>query len=180
MTLDIKQWAIAAFTLCTLAACTGIPSGVEAVPSVDPERYVGSWYEIVRLDHSFERGLNRVTADYSKNADGSIKVVNRGFNPEKNAWQSAEGKALFIDPLNRNNTRTGRLKVSFFGPFYSSYNIIELDTEQYQYAMICGPNKSYFWILARTPQLDKAVLDRLLGKAKALGFATEALIYVKH
>lgn len=175
----MKKWCLL-LSLLMVNACTGIPEGVQAVPSIHPKRYLGTWYEIVRLDHSFERGLEKVTATYTQNDDGSIKVLNRGYDPEKNAWERAEGKALFIDPANPDQTRTGRLKVSFFGPFYSSYNIIDLDTDQYQYAMIAGPNHDYFWVLSRNPKSDKAVLDRLLSKAKRFGFATEQLIYVKH
>jgi apolipoprotein D and lipocalin family protein len=172
-----KWWGVAC-ALCALTACTGIPKGVEAVPAVSPERYLGTWYEIARLDHSFERGLEKVTATYTANPDGSIKVINTGYDPEKRNWERAEGKAIFIDDANNDQTRTGRLKVSFFGPFYSSYNIIDLDIEHYQYAMVCGPNKSYFWILSRTPTMDKDKLDSLVRKAKSLGFQTDQLIYV--
>lgn len=169
-----------AFALHALSACTGIPNGLEAVPAINPDRYLGTWYEIARLDHSFERGLEKVIATYTANPDGSIKVINTGYDPEKKNWKSAEGKAIFIDDVNKDQTRTGRLKVSFFGPFYSSYNIIDLDIEHYQYAVVCGPNKSYFWILSRVPNLDQKKLDRLIQKAKNLGFKTDQLIYVKH
>ncbi|MEQ1531638.1 MAG: lipocalin family protein, partial [Methylococcales bacterium] len=137
-------------------------------------------YEIARLDHTFERGLEQVTATYSQKENGSIKVINRGFNTEKKVWKEAEGKAYFIDPANADGSRTGKLKVSFFGPFYGAYNIIELDKTDYRYVMICGPDNSYLWILSRTPQLDDTVKQTLVAKAKSLGFATDKLIFVTH
>jgi apolipoprotein D and lipocalin family protein len=158
-----------------LSACTGLPEGVEAVSDVDLDRYLGSWYEIARLDHSFERGLSRVTADYSRREDGGIKVVNRGFNVETAEWQEAEGRAYPVgDPTE------GVLKVSFFGPFYGGYNIIALDRTGYQYAMVAGPNRSYLWILARTSRLEENTLTRLLEQAQSLGFAVDELIYPEH
>jgi apolipoprotein D and lipocalin family protein len=161
-----------------LSACMGVPDNVTVVNSVDANQYLGQWYEIVRLDHSFERDLEQVTATYSLREDGGIKVINKGFNPKTNQWKEAEGKAYFIDPLNADKSNTGRLKVSFFGPFYGAYNIIELDKPYYNYVMLCGPNKSFFWILSRTPQLPYPIKQQLISKAKELGFATDKLIYV--
>jgi apolipoprotein D and lipocalin family protein len=149
------------------------------VDSVDVNEYLGTWYEIARLDHSFERDLEQVTANYSKNTDGSIKVINRGYNPNKKEWKEAEGKAYFIDPPNADGTFTGKLKVSFFGPFYGAYNIMELDKPYYNYVMICGPDKDYLWILSRTPQLNYPVKQHLMAKAKEAGFKTDELIFVK-
>jgi apolipoprotein D and lipocalin family protein len=106
-------------------------------------------------------------------------VINRGFNPKTNEWEIAEGKAYFIDAANADKTNTGRLKVSFFGPFYGAYNIIELDKPYYNYVMVCGPDNSYFWILSRTPQLAYPIKQDLIAKAKELGFETDKLIYVK-
>ena len=160
-------------------ACMGVPENVKVVESVNASKYLGTWYEIARLDHSFERGLEKVTATYSAKDDGGIKVLNRGFNVKKNEWKEAEGKAYFVDAPNANKTNTGKLKVSFFGPFYGAYNIIALDAN-YQHVMICGPDKTYLWILSRTPQLAEPIKQELVAKAKAYGFATDALIYVKH
>ena len=158
-----------------LTGCVGIPENVTPVDNFDIHRYLGTWYEIARLDHSFERGLTRVTADYRPGKDGGINVLNRGFSPGKNRWKQAEGKAYFIgDPT------VGRLKVSFFGPFYGAYTIIELDRENYQYALVCGPDKSYLWILARDPGIDAETVNRLVSRAAALGFETDRLIYVEH
>lgn len=160
------------------AACMGVPDKVKVVDSVDANQYLGTWYEIARLDHSFERDLEQVTATYTKNEDGSIKVINRGYNPKTQEWQQAEGKAYFVDAPNADGTYTGKLKVSFFGPFYGAYNIMELDKPYYNYVMVCGPDKSYLWILARTPQLTYPIKQELMSKAKALGFETNNLIHV--
>ncbi len=161
-----------------LSSCMGVPDNVKVIESFDANQYLGTWYEIARLDHSFERGLDNVTATYSLREDGGIKVINRGFNTETKKWKEAEGKAYFVDPINADKTHTGKLKVSFFGPFYGAYNIIELDKPYYNYVMICGPDKSYFWILSRTPQLSYPIKQHLIAQAKALGFATDKLIYV--
>lgn len=157
------------------AGCTGLPDGVTPVTGFELNRYLGKWYEIARLDHSFERGLEKITADYSLRRDGGIRVLNRGFDVSRNQWKEAEGKAYFMD-----DPQTGRLKVSFFGPFYGGYNIIELDQSGYRYALVCGPDKSYLWILARQPGLDKSIVEKLAARAEALGFDTSQLIYVRH
>lgn len=162
-----------------LSACMGVPDNVKVVDNIVANQYLGTWYEIARLDQSFERGLEKISATYTAKDDGSIKVVNRGFQVAKNEWKEAVGKACFVDPPNANKTNTGKLKVSFFGPFYGAYNIIALDVN-YQHVMICGPDKSYLWILSRMPQLAEPIKRDLIVKAKALGFATDELIYVKH
>lgn len=160
--------------IALLAGCSYTPKDIQPITGVEPDKYIGTWYEIARLDHSFEQGLEQVTATYSKLDDGGIKVINRGYNPETKEWKEAEGKAYFID-----NPGVGKLKVSFFGPFYGGYNIIDLDKTYYNYVMICGPNKSYFWILSRTPQLPYPIKAQLIARAKELGFETNKLIYVK-
>jgi len=163
------------FFFLLITGCVGIPDNISVVTDFDIRRYLGTWYEIARLDHSFERGLSNVSAEYFPRDDGGIKVINRGFNAKKNRWKQATGKAYFTG-----NKDVGRLKVSFFGPFYGAYNIIALDREHYQYAMVCGPDTSYLWILSRTPQLDKEVVHRLETKAESLGFDIGKLIYVDH
>ena len=157
------------------AACTGKPDGVVAVTDFELDRYLGKWYEIARLDHSFERGLNNISAQYSLQDDGGVKVINSGFSKEDNAWQQAEGKAYFVD-----GSDSGHLKVSFFGPFYGSYIIFELDKKNYQYAFVSGPNTTYLWLLSRTPTVDQEVLDRFKKRSQELGFDTSKLIYVEH
>lgn len=160
--------------LILLSGCAGIPDNIEPVTGFDVNRYLGKWFEIARLDHSFEKGLEKVTAEYSLRNDGGIQVLNRGFNPESKRWKEAVGKAYFVhDPT------LGRLKVSFFGPFYGGYNIIELDKKNYSYSLVCGPNKKYLWILAREPQMEESIRNGLIKKAKALGFNTDELIFVK-
>jgi len=154
--------------------CVNIPEGMKPIEDFDVNRYLGTWYEIARLDHSFERGLESVTAHYSLRQDGGIEVLNRGFNPKTKTWKQARGKAYFIT-----DSDIGSLKVSFFGPFYGGYHIIALDKVHYSYALVCGPNRSYLWILARQPDLEQSVKQELIRKAKALGFETEQLIHVK-
>ena len=156
-----------------LSGCAGVPDGITPVTGFQAERYLGKWYEIARLDHSFERGLEQVTAEYSPRDDGDIRVINRGYNTNKQQWSEAEGRAKFVGAKD-----VGQLKVSFFGPFYGGYNIVELDPN-YQYALVVGNDRDYLWILSRTPQLDSVVQQRLVNKAKSLGFATEQLILVK-
>lgn len=157
-----------------LTACTGIPEGVKPISGFERDRYLGTWYEIARLDHSFERGLSQVSAEYSLRDDGGVRVINSGYNAEQNKRTSAEGKAYFIE-----SPDVGRLKVSFFGPFYGAYNIIVLDKHDYQYVMIAGNSKDYLWILARTPTLETATLKQLVNQAKELGFPTQDLIYLQ-
>ena len=158
-----------------LTGCVGIPENVKPVDNFKLEKYLGKWYEIARLDHRFERGLSRITADYSLRDDGGVRVLNRGFSAKENEWKEAEGKAYFVY-----KPEQGYLKVSFFGPFYGSYIVFELDHENYQYSLVCGPDKSYLWILSRTPEMRKDVMDRLLVKAAAMGFDTSKLIFVDH
>jgi len=156
-----------------LSACAGIPDGASPVTGFDINRYLGRWYEIARLDHSFERGLEQVTADYSYRDDGGIHVVNRGYDPRKHKWKEAIGRAYFVaDPA------VGRLKVSFWGPFYGGYNIIDLDQTDYSYALVCGPDTSYLWILARNSHMNESLKSELLDKARTLGFATDNMIHV--
>jgi apolipoprotein D and lipocalin family protein len=157
-----------------LAGCTTAPQGILPVDNFDLDRYLGTWYEIARLDHRFERGLSQVSATYSKRSDGGVDVINRGFNSQANKWKEAKGRAYFIGEPD-----VARLKVTFFWPFYGGYNVIELDQENYNYALICGPNKKYLWLLARTKILDSGIKESLIAKAKTLGFNTSELILVK-
>lgn len=151
-----------------------MPKNVQPVSDFELNRYLGKWYEIARLDHSFERGLNQVTAEYSLKDDGGVMVINRGFSPSKNEWKEAEGKAYFV-----NGDSEGYLKVSFFGPFYGSYVVFELDHENYQYAFISGPDTGYLWLLAKTPTVAPEVIEKFVAMSKARGFDTENLIYVE-
>ena len=158
-----------------LSGCTGVPDGVEPVRGFELQRYLGTWYEVARLDHPFERGLSRITATYGLRDDGGVSVVNRGYDAAKGEWREAVGKAYFTGPAD-----VGQLKVSFFGPFYGGYNVIALDQQDYQWAMICGPSRDYLWILSRQPTLAPEVLDRLQTLASGYGFETDKLIFVQH
>lgn len=153
-------------------ACTGIPPGHQVVKPFQLDRYLGTWYEVARLDHGFERGLNRVTATYSLRDDGGVRVINRGQD-EQGEWREAEGRAYFVG-----DSDEGRLKVSFFGPFYGGYNVIDLDPD-YQLSLVTSYNYDYLWILSRSPNPPKEKVDALIAKAKGLGFATDRLIWVK-
>jgi len=156
-----------------LSGCSlGAPEGVTPVSGFELERYLGKWHEIARLDHRFERGLTQVTAEYSLRGDGGVRVLNRGYKAAKREWKQAEGRAYF-----NGDKSVGSLRVSFFRPFYGGYNIVELDKENYSYALVCGPDRSYLWILAREPQLDPEVLERLKARAAELGFDTAALVF---
>lgn len=159
----------------TLVGCsTAPPEGLTSVTPFDVNRYLGKWFEIARLDHSFERGLSDVSATYTLNSDGSLEVINRGFNVKKDAWKSATGRALFTG-----NTNQGSLKVSFFGPFYGGYHVLALDQTGYQWALVAGPDRDYLWILARTKTLAPEIRDQLVAQAKQMGFATDKLIWVE-
>jgi apolipoprotein D and lipocalin family protein len=160
--------------LLSLSGCLEVPENIKPVEGVDLNRYLGKWYEIVRLDHSFESGVSQVTATYSiRPEDGGIKVVNQGFVDASKKWKVATGRAYPVG-----SPTTGHLRVSFFGPFFGSYVIVDLDQENYQYTMITGSDRSYFWILSRTPQMDPEVVKRLVAKAEALGFETKRFLYV--
>ena len=159
--------------LFLMTGCTGVPKGIEPVTGFDQRRYLGTWYEIARLDHSFEEGLSQVTAEYSLNNDGSIKVVNRDYNAEAGEWKEAEGRAVFVGDSN-----VGHLKVSFFGPFYASYVVFELD-DQYTTAYITGYDRDYLWLMSRTPEVSDEVLDAFKERAEAEGFELGELIVVE-
>ena len=161
--------------LTALLAMTGCsttpPAGMSAVTPFEIARYTGKWYEIARLDHSFERGLTDVSATYTQQPDGSVEVINRGHDGAK--WREAVGRALFTGEPNR-----ASLKVSFFGPFYGGYHVVALDQQHYRWAMVVGPDRDYLWILARDKQLPADLRERLLGQAKAQEIDTDRLIWV--
>jgi apolipoprotein D and lipocalin family protein len=157
-----------------LFACATIPKGAVAVKPFFKEKYLGKWYEIARLDFKFERDLNNTTAEYSLNDNGTIKVYNRGYNTKKEVWDQATGKAKFAGDEN-----TAMLKVSFFGPFYSGYNVIAIDDE-YKYALISGNSLKYLWILSRETSIPDEIKEKYLKLAKGIGFNTTELLWVKH
>lgn len=160
--------------ITSLAGCTGLPNNVTPVEGFAVERYQGKWYEIARLDHSFESGLSNVTAEYSLNDDGSVSVLNKGFNNEEQQWSEAQGTAKFAG-----SKEVGHLEVSFFGPFYSSYVVFKMDQQDYQYAYVSGYNTDYLWLLSRTPNVSSERKNDFINAAKQRGFDTEALIWVE-
>ena len=160
-----------ALILLLTCSCTSPPRGITPVSGFELERYLGTWHEIARLDHSFERGLGQVTASYSMREDGGVKVLNRGWSAEDKAWKEAAGKAYFVL-----SPDIGHLKVSFFGPFYGAYVIFELDPD-YRYVFIAGPNKDFLWMLSRSPDISPALREHFIKRSKELGFDTTKLIF---
>ncbi|MDP2715208.1 lipocalin family protein [Rheinheimera sp.] len=157
----------------SLQSCTGVPDGVTPVTPFELKRYLGEWHEIARLDHRFERGLTEVTANYSLRDDGGVTVINRGFNAQDNQWQQAEGKAYFVGDSN-----TGALKVSFFGPFYGSYNVAKLSAD-YSIVLVVGPSTDYAWLLARSKTPAKAQCDAYMDFAANLGIGAKQWIWLQ-
>ena len=144
------------------------------VKNFELSRYLGTWYEIARYPHSFEKNLVGVTATYSMREDGKIKVVNSGYELTLTGkFKTITGKAKVAD-----DPATGHLKVSFFLFFYGDYRIIELDTADYKYAIVGSRSDKYLWILSRTPVLPKETVDMLLEKIKAKGYSVDKLIWV--
>ena len=158
-----------------LAGCTGRPDGVVAVHPFDVQRYKGEWFEIMRLNHSFERGLTNVTATYTLRDDGSVGVLNRGFDRKACRWQEADGRAVFQE-----SPRTASLSVTFFWPFAGGYHVFALDQRDYGWALVSGPSKDYLWILARAPDLSADIQNQLIEQARNLGFPVNELILVDH
>lgn len=157
-----------------LGGCLGMPESVEPVSGFDLNRYLGKWYEVARLDHSFERGLSQVTAEYQIRSDGGVSVLNRGYSAADNEWKEAEGKAFFVK-----GPTEGYLKVSFFGPFYGSYVVFELDPDNYSHAFVSGPNTNYLWLLSRTPSVEPEVMEKFMRMSAERGFDTDRLIFVR-
>ncbi len=178
----INPWIIAGAGLGTAAlaaglastAWVGIPKGAKAVHPFNLERYLGKWFEIARMPVKFEKSLRDVTATYTLNTDGSIRVDNRGFNVKAVQWKESIGKAKVLD-----NPDEGRLKVSFFGPFYAGYNVLAID-EDYNYALVSGHNLEYLWLLSRTTTIPESVKAAYLQQAKRIGYQTEKLIWTSH
>lgn len=166
--------AVGIGTALALHSRKSIPKGAVPVKPFNKNKYMGKWYEIARLDFRFEKGLNNTTAFYSINEDGSIKVVNSGYNPETDQVEQTVGKATFIGSPDE-----ARLKVSFFGPFYSGYNVIAIDPD-YKYALVAGKNLNYLWLLSRETSMPEDIMQSYLLKARNLGYDTSKLVWVEH
>ena len=174
MLIEVVKRLLGLFTVLGAAsACTGVPSGLKPVVGFEADRYMGTWYEIARLDHSFERGLTNVTATYTLREDGSVAVVNRGLERKNCDWQSVEGDAEF-----QGDPEVASLSVTFFWPFAGGYHVISLDRENYRYALVSGPTRDYLWLLARTRQLSPEIRERLVEVARRSGFEVSNLIWV--
>lgn len=161
--------------IALLSSCAvGIPKGAKAVQDFNSKKYLGKWYEIARFDFRFEKNLNNVTATYSMNDNGTIKVNNQGYDYIKKKWKQSIGEAKFVE-----NENVARLKVSFFKPIWAGYNVIDID-EDYKYALVAGNNLDYLWILSREKAIPAEYKQRFLDKAKSIGYNTDQLIWVEH
>ncbi len=165
---------LATIALSTVfVSCHTIPKGATAVRPFSQEKYLGTWYEIARLDYKYERHLDHVTAEYGLKPNGLISVTNKGYNVKKHTWEESRGKAKPVaDP------QEAKLKVSFFGPFYAGYNVIALD-DDYRYALVAGKNTDYLWLLSRGKTMPEDVKAAFLKQAKAIGYDTDKLVWVK-
>ena len=152
----------------------GIPKGATAIKNFNSEKYLGRWYEIARFDYKFEKNMDNVTANYSLNPDGTIKVQNRGYDYVKKEWKESIGEARFV-----NDQSEARLKVSFFKPIWAGYNVIDID-DDYQNALVVGNSTKYIWILSRNKEIPNSIKERFLAKVQKLGYNTDDLIWVKH
>jgi apolipoprotein D and lipocalin family protein len=162
----------AVFLFACLAGCTAIPENIKPVNNFELAKYMGQWYEIARLDHRFERGLDQVTAVYSINDNGSVKVMNRGWDVDNKEWSDAVGKARFADSAD-----IGHLEVAFFASFYGNYIIFELDQPDYQYAWITG-SENTLWFLSRTPTVSDELKQRFVKTIAEYGYNPDELIFV--
>lgn len=163
-------WALGSLFL---AGCANIPEGVAPVTGFEVERYMGTWYEIERIDNPYEGSLSNVSAEYRLMPNGKIEVLHRGFNVRQKAWRVAKGSAWFQGSKN-----IGSLKLSFGNPVDSAYHVLLIDP-QYRYALVSGSDFDDLWILSREPQLDKSIVDNLAAKAKEWGFSTNKLVFVE-
>lgn len=150
-----------------------VPTQIQPVGNFDVNKYTGNWYEIARIDHRFEKDLINTSAHYSLNPDGTVKVINRGYHPEKKMWKESEGKAKFLG-----DTKVAAMKVSFFGPFYGGYNVVALDPN-YQTSMVIGQDIDYFWLLSRNKTMPEQEVQQWLQKAQTLGVGLHKVMLVK-
>ncbi|QKJ29009.1 lipocalin family protein [Mucilaginibacter mali] len=165
--------AIAAGITLWSEAQSGLPKGAIVVNNFEINSYLGQWYEIARFNYRFEKGLQNVTAHYSLNKNGTVKVINRGQEISTGRWRESTGKAKFAGEEN-----IGMLKVSFFGPFYAAYNVIAI-ADDYQHALVAGKNLDYLWLLSRAPEMPDAVRNSFLQKAWAIGYDVGKLVWTQ-
>ncbi|QKF76797.1 lipocalin family protein [Arcobacter defluvii] len=153
-----------------LTACSSKNPPLQTVQKVELNKYLGTWYEIARYEHFFERNCKNVTANYSMMNEETIKVINRCTKIQTNEKKEAIGRAYAIDETN------SKLKVSFFRPFYGDYWVLMLD-ENYKYAVVGTPSREYLWILARDSKLDEKIKNEILQKLPSLEFDSSKLIW---
>lgn len=168
--MKLKLLSILAICALPLISCASSVD-TSTVGRFDLNRYLGTWYEVARFDHCFERGMDNTMAQYILQDDGTVAVINSGWKNGK--FQIAEGKAKYPDP----DGKPGGLKVSFFLFFYSEYNIMMVD-ENYQMSLVGSKKDNYLWILSRTPEPDPVLLDIMLKEAEDRGFDIAQLIWV--
>ena len=172
--MSINRASLLCILCYFLSACAiSTPDNILPVNNFQPDRYMGKWYEIARLDHSFEQGLSDVSAHYKLLPNGNVEVINRGYNADKKEWRDITGLAKFLG-----KSTIGSLKVSFFWPFYGGYHIANLDKQNYSWAIVIGPSREYLWILAREKTLSPKLLDQLIKKVSKLDIDTNELIWV--
>ncbi|ALL06977.1 hypothetical protein AQ505_16685 [Pedobacter sp. PACM 27299] len=159
--------------IAVLSSCASMPKKAKPVADFQVKRYLGTWYEIARFDFRFEKNLDNTTAQYSLKENGTVKVLNSGYNYKTKKWKSATGTAKF-----RGDEHIAALKVSFFGPFYAGYNVIAINSN-YQYALVAGKSLDYLWILSREKSIPDEVKNNYLKIARDLGYDTTRLIWVK-
>lgn len=162
--------AASAATVLLAGCAVSVPRNIQPVQNFDAAKYMGQWYEIARIDHRFQKGLTQSMAHYALNSDGTVQVINRGFDAKNNAWKQVEGTAKFLG-----SPSEGALKVSFFGPFYGGYNVVDLG-DDYQTSLVIGENTDYFWLLSREPALPAAQVQQLLDKAQSMGVDVSKVI----
>lgn len=158
----------------TMISCSSIPKNATPIDNFEVKKYMGLWYEIARIDFTFEKNMNNTTAQYDLDQKGFVNVLNSGYNYKKDKWSSASGKAKF-----RGDENIAALKVSFFGPFYSGYNVIALDSD-YKYALVAGKDLDLLWILSREKSIPEDVKQNYLKIARGIGYDTSRLIWVEH
>jgi len=173
----MKSILVSTISVLAIVGCAGIPQGLgplRLVGKVDTQRYLGRWYEIARFQHSFEKSLAGVTAEYSLRDDGKIRVVNSGFRGGLDGpYTEAKGVAWIPDP-----SRPAALKVQFFWPFSGDYHIFGLDDEGYSWALVGDDSRSYLWFLARTPEISRELYESMQQAARDQGYDLSRLYTV--
>jgi len=172
-----RIYIIASIVILLLTNCTSTKEMInnKSISNLDINRYLGKWYEIARYPHSFEKGLVGVTATYSLENNGKIKVLNSGYkNTLDGEFSEATGKAKVPNPQ-----EPGHLRVAFFWIFYADYLVMELDTVNYQWAVVGSSSSKYLWILSRTPQMDDKIYADLLNRIEKRGYSLDNLMLVE-